>query len=74
MAGVSDVSVMSAPGIIAAIFLHASDAGTAGEHFGDGFDLDITQPTGIKEGGPALVGRKEFFKWSRGKTGQHGTD
>ncbi|KKF37921.1 hypothetical protein SY86_19665 [Erwinia tracheiphila] len=65
---------MPAPGIIAAIFLHAVDAGAAGEHFGDGPDLDITQPAGIQEGGPARVGRKEFFKWSRGKTGQHGTD
>jgi hypothetical protein len=27
----------------------------------DGFNFNIAQYTGVKEGGPALVGRKDFF-------------
>lgn len=71
VAGVGDVFNMRAAGIIAAIFLHAGDACATGEHLCDGFDFDIAQTASIEEGGPALVGRKKFFKWSRGKTGQH---
>lgn len=66
VADVSYVSDMPATGIIAAIFLHAGDAGAAGEHFCDGFHFDIAQAAGVKERGPALVGRKEFFKWVAG--------
>ncbi len=61
-------------GIIAAIFLHAGDAGAAGEHFGDGFDFDIAQTAGVEKRRPALVSRKEFFKRARGETGQHRAD
>ncbi len=71
VAGVGDVFYMRTGGIIAAIFLHAGDACAAGEHLCDGFDFNIAQTASIEEGGPALVGRKKFFKWSRGKTGQH---
>ena len=74
MAGVSDISDMTTVGIIAALFLHTGDAGAAGQHLCVGLHFDIAQSTGVKEGGPALVGRKDFFKWSRGKTGQHGED
>ena len=72
VAGVGDVSDMPTTGIIAAIFLHAGDAGAAGEHFGDSFHFDIAHPAGIEKGGPALVSRKEFFERTRGKTGKHG--
>lgn len=57
VAGVGDVFYLVATGIIAAIFLHAADAGAAGEHFGDGFHFDIAQTTGVEERRPALVGR-----------------
>lgn len=59
---------MSAVGIIAAIFLHAGDTGAAGEHFGDGFDFDITQTAGVEKRRPALISRKEFFERARGIT------
>ncbi len=74
VAGVGDIFNMPAAGIIAAIFLHAADAGAAGEHFGDGFDFDITQAACIQEGSPALISCEQFFKRSGGKTGQHKTD
>ena len=72
MAGVGDVFYVPAGGIIAAVFLHAADAGAAGEHFGDGFHFNIAQTTRIQEGCPALVGSEQLFKWSWSKTGQHG--
>ncbi|WP_233268626.1 hypothetical protein [Pantoea sp. BAV 3049] len=63
MAGVGDVFNMPAAGIIAVVFLHAADAGPAGEHFGDGFDFDIAQTAGVEEGRPALVSR-ELSSWT----------
>ena len=53
---------MDAVGIIAAIFFHAGDAGAVGEHFGDGFDLDITQTASVEKKGPALVSGERFFE------------
>lgn len=61
VAGVGDVSDMPATGIIAAIFLHAVDAGTAGEHFGYSFHFDIAYPAGIEKGGPDWLAVKSFF-------------
>ena len=61
-AGVGDVFNMPAAGIIAAIFLHAADAGAAGKHFGDGLDFDIAQTASIQQGGPALVSCEKFFE------------
>ncbi|UIA90230.1 hypothetical protein LU631_03615 [Erwinia tracheiphila] len=46
---------MLTTGIIVAIFLHAADAGAAGEHFSDDFHFDIAQTAGVEEGRPALV-------------------
>ena len=74
VAGVGDVFDMVATGIIAVILLHTANAGTAGEHFGDSFDFDIAQTAGVEERGPAQVGSEQLFKWSWGKTGQHGAD
>jgi hypothetical protein len=74
VAGVGDVSYVVAAGIIAAIFLHAADAGAACEHFGDGFDFDIAQTASIQEGGPALVSREQLFERARAETGNHGAD
>lgn len=74
VAGIGDVFYMRTAGVIAAKLFHTGDAGAAGEHFGDGFDFDVTQTTRIEKRRPALVGRKEFFKRSRGKTRQHETD
>jgi hypothetical protein len=34
---------------------------TTGEHFGDDFLFDITQPASFKERGPALINGEEFF-------------
>ncbi|MNO98801.1 hypothetical protein D3C76_905580 [compost metagenome] len=62
VAGVGDVFHVVAAGIIAAIFLHAADAGAAGEHFCDGLDFDIAQTTRIKKRSPALVGSEERFE------------
>ncbi len=62
VAGVGDVFHMRTAGVIAGVFLHTGDAGATGEHLCDGFDFVISQTAGIEEGGPALVGRKEFFK------------
>jgi len=70
VAGVGDVFNMPAVGIIAAVLLHASDAGAAGQHFGDG--LDFAQTAGIQEGGPALISGKELFKRAGAETGNHG--
>ena len=72
--GVGDVFNMPATAIIAAIFLHAADAGAAGKHFGDGLDFDIAQTACIQEGGPALVSRKQLFERARAETGNHGAD
>lgn len=60
---------MPAAGIIAAIFLHAADAGAAGEHFGDGFDFDIAQTTGVE-----VVSREQFFERTGAETGNNGAD
>lgn len=62
MAGVGDIFYMSVVGIIAAIFFHAGDVGAAGEHFGDGFDLDITQTASVEKRSPALVSGEQFFE------------
>ena len=72
VAGVGDIFNMVAVRIIAAIFLHAADAGPAGEHFGDGFDFDIAQTTGVEERRPALVSREQFFERAGAETGKHG--
>lgn len=61
VAGIGDVFNMVAVRITAAILLHDGDAGAAGEHFSDGFNFNIASSTGVKKGGPALVGRKDFF-------------
>lgn len=74
VAGAGDVFNMPAAGIIAAIFLHAADAGAACEHFCDGLDFDIAQTTGIQEGRPALVSREQFFERAGAETGNHVTD
>lgn len=74
VARVGDVFNMVATGIITAIFLNPGDAGAAGQHFGDGFDFDITQAAGIQEGGPALVGGEELFKRAGAETRNHGAD
>jgi len=74
VAGAGDVFNMVAVRIIAAIFLHAGDAGAAGEHFCNGFHFDVTQTTRVEKRGPALISREQFFKWSGGKTGQHETN
>lgn len=74
VAGVGDIFNMPAAGIIAAIFLHAADAGTAGEHFGDGFDFDIAQTTGVEERRPALVSREQFFERTGAETRNLGAD
>lgn len=52
MAGLGYAYLMRATGAFAAVFLHAGNAGATGEHFGEGFDLDIAPSAGIKEGGP----------------------
>lgn len=74
VAGIGDVFNMRAAGVIAAIFLHAADAGAAGEHFGDGFDFDIAQTASIQEGCPALVSREQLFERAGTETGNHGAD
>jgi hypothetical protein len=74
VAGVSDVFYVVATGIIAAIFLHAADAGAAGERFGDGFDFDIAQTTGIEERRPSLVSREQFFEGVGTETRNHMAD
>lgn len=74
MAGTGDVFNMSAAGSIAAVFLHAADAGAAGEHFCDGFDFDIAQTACIQEGCPSLVGREQLFERAGTKTGNHVAD
>lgn len=71
MAGVGDVFNMPAAGIIAAILLHAADAGATGEHFCDGFDFDIAQTAGIQEGRPALIGSEQLFERTGTETGNH---
>ncbi len=43
----------------------------AGQHFGDGFNLDIAQTARIQEGRPALVGCEQTFQRAGSKTGQH---
>ena len=62
MAGIGDVFYMSAVGIIAAIFLHAGDAGATGKHFSDGFHFNIAQAAGVEKRSPALVGGEQFFE------------
>lgn len=74
VAGVGDVFYVVATGIIAAIFLHAADAGAAGEHFCDGLDFDIAQTTGIQERRPALVSREQFFERAGTETENHVAD
>lgn len=74
VAGVGDIFSMSAVGIIAAIFFHAGDAGAAGEHFGDGFDLDITQTASVEKRSPALVSGEQFFERSWVEIGNHEAD
>lgn len=74
VAGTGDVFYVVATGIIAAIFLHAADAGAAGEHFGDSFDFDIAQTTGVEERRPALVSREQFFERAGTETGNHVAD
>ena len=74
VAGTGDVFNMVATGIIAAIFLHAGDAGATGKHFCDGFDFDIAQATGIKEGGPALVSGEQSFERTGAEIRNHGRD
>lgn len=74
VAGVGDIFYMLAAGIIAAIFLHASDAGAAGQHFCNRFDLDITQTARVEKRSPALVSSEQLFERSRAETGNHGTD
>ena len=74
VAGTGDVFNMVATGIIAAIFLHAGDAGATGKHFCDGFDFDIAQATGIKEGGPALVSGEQSFERTGAEIRNHGMD
>ncbi len=74
VAGVGDIFNMVAVRIIAAIFLHAGDAGAAGEHFGDGFDFDIAQVAGVEEGGPALISGEQFFERTGDETRNHGAD
>jgi hypothetical protein len=58
-------------GIIAAVFLHAADAGATGEHFYDGFDFDIAQTTVFEERRPALVSREQFFERAGTETENH---
>ena len=72
VAGIGDIFYMRTAGIIAAIFLTAGNAGTTGEHFGDGFNFNIAQSTGVKEGGPALVGREQSFERTGQKTVRSG--
>lgn len=74
VAGTGDEFNVPAAGIIAAIFLHAADAGAAGEHSGDGLDFDIAQPPGVEERRPALVGREQFFERAGTETGNHVAD
>lgn len=74
MAGVGDIFYMSAVGVIASVFLHAGDTGAAGEHFGDGFDFDITQTASVEKRSPALVSSEQFFERSWAETGNHGAD
>lgn len=73
-AGVSEVFNVPTVGIIATIFLHAGDAGAAGQHLCDGFHFDIAQPAGIQEGSPALVGGEQFFERAGAETRNHGID
>lgn len=64
-------SYMRTAGILTGILLHSGDAGTAGEHFSDGFDFDVTQTTRIEKGSPALVGCEQFFERAGAETGNH---
>lgn len=74
VAGVGDIFNMRTAGIIAAIFLHAGDAGAAGEHFSDGFDFDIAQTACIQKRGPALVGGEQSFERTGAEIRNHGMD
>lgn len=56
---------------IAGVLLHAQYPRAAGQHFGDGFYLDIAQTARIQEGSPALVGCEQAFQRAGSKTGQH---
>lgn len=51
--------------------LYTQYPGAAGQHFGDGFNLDIAQTARIQEGRPALVGCEQTFQRAGSKTGQH---
>jgi hypothetical protein len=72
VAGVGDVFNVQATGTLAAILFDVSDAGAAGQHFGDDFNFDIAQTAGVEERSPALIGRKKFFKRSGVKSDNMG--
>lgn len=74
VADISEVFHMRTAGFIAAKLFHAGDAGAAGEHFGDSFDFDIAQTTGVEERRPALVGGEQFFERAGTETGNHVAD
>ena len=42
-----------------------------GQHFGDGFNLNLAPTARIQEGRPALVGCEQTFQRAGSKTGQH---
>lgn len=61
-AGIGYVFNIQIVGVIAAIFLHTSDVGAAGQHLCDGFYFDIVQTADIQEGRLGLVCREQIFE------------